>query len=105
MGGYATVRCRRLGSALLVFQQIQKLTPVAIHTHRFRVEDENASYYQDLRKKLNEALGRNDNLAGWACIRLDRLQQGYRFVRLMDAHGRPTEGKLFIKVEKTLKKP
>ncbi|CAK7267574.1 hypothetical protein SEPCBS57363_002660 [Sporothrix epigloea] len=39
-------------------------------------------------------------LAGWACVRLDRLQVGYRFISLMDSCGCPTEGKLLVKIEK-----
>jgi phosphatidylinositol phospholipase C delta len=39
----------------------------------------------------------------WACIRLDRLQRGYRFVRLYNKRGCPIEGgKLLIKVDKVL---
>ncbi|KAI2628226.1 PLC-like phosphodiesterase [Xylaria nigripes] len=43
-----------------------------------------------------------DDLAAWACIRLDRLRSGYRFVRLHNVKGALSEGVLFIKVEKTL---
>lgn len=41
-----------------------------------------------------------DKLAAWACIRLDRLQNGYRFIDLKDAHGKPSAGKLLVKIEK-----
>jgi phosphatidylinositol phospholipase C delta len=41
-----------------------------------------------------------DSLVAWACIRLDRLQQGYRFLRLVDTKGFPTEGMLLVKAEK-----
>ncbi|CAE6470630.1 unnamed protein product [Rhizoctonia solani] len=42
-----------------------------------------------------------DDMAGWACVRLDRLQPGYRFIRLYDLHGRMTEnGCLFVKIHK-----
>ncbi|ELU38788.1 PI-PLC-X domain-containing protein [Rhizoctonia solani AG-1 IA] len=44
-----------------------------------------------------------DDLAGWACVRLDRLQPGYRFIRLYDLHGRLTEnGCLFVKIQKEI---
>lgn len=43
---------------------------------------------------------RRDDLAAWACIRLDRLRLGYRFVRLMDTMGKETEGVVLIKVIK-----
>ncbi|ROW13652.1 hypothetical protein VPNG_04588 [Cytospora leucostoma] len=52
---------------------------------RFKVEDEGLV---------------KDKLAAWACIRLDRLQRGYRFIDLRDAHGRPSAGKLLVKIEK-----
>lgn len=53
--------------------------------HRFKVEDEGLV---------------KDKLAAWACIRLDRLQRGYRFIDLKDAHGKPSAGKLLVKIEK-----
>ncbi|KAM5351286.1 hypothetical protein ACJ41O_004009 [Fusarium nematophilum] len=43
-----------------------------------------------------------DDLAAWACVRLDRLGQGYRFVHLMDCEGRVTEGAIFVKIEKKM---
>ncbi|TQS31923.1 hypothetical protein Golomagni_07784 [Golovinomyces magnicellulatus] len=46
-------------------------------------------------------IGRDD-LAAWACVRLDRLGNGYRFVHLWDMNGKRTNGVLLIKVEKTL---
>lgn len=52
---------------------------------RFKIEDEGLV---------------KDRLAAWACIRLDRLQPGYRFIDLKDAHGRPSAGKLLVNVEK-----
>jgi hypothetical protein len=42
-------------------------------------------------------------LAAWACIRLDRLQQGYRFIRLLDYKGLASNGLLLVKIEKTLR--
>ncbi|XP_044721559.1 phosphatidylinositol-specific phospholipase c, X domain-containing protein [Hirsutella rhossiliensis] len=40
----------------------------------------------------------------WACIRLDRLRQGYRFIRLLDMNGnRVPGGKLLVKVLKTMR--
>jgi hypothetical protein len=43
-----------------------------------------------------------DSLAAWACVRLDRLQHGYRFLRLFDVKGAATRGLILIKVEKTV---
>ncbi|EXK41344.1 hypothetical protein FOXG_02246 [Fusarium oxysporum f. sp. lycopersici 4287] len=49
----------------------------------------------------DDEIGRDD-LAAWACMRLDRLGNGYRFVHLMDCEGRITDGAIFIKVDKKL---
>lgn len=38
----------------------------------------------------------------WACIRLDRLQQGYRLIKLRDDDGYTTDGVLLVKIEKKL---
>lgn len=46
-------------------------------------------------KIMDEEFGRDD-LAAWACVRLDRLRQGYRVVRLFDNAGRLTDGVLVI---------
>ncbi len=55
------------------------------------------------RFKIEDAKYAKDSLAAWACIRLDRLQQGYRFVHLMDMKGQLTAGLLLVKIEKTLR--
>lgn len=52
----------------------------------------------------DDELGR-DSLAAWACVRLDRLREGYRFVHLVDAQGVETEGAVLVKVVKTLRYP
>ncbi|KAI0465864.1 PLC-like phosphodiesterase [Xylaria cf. heliscus] len=49
----------------------------------------------------DDEIGR-DNLAAWACVRLDRLRSGYRFVRLLTVKGKVSPGVLLVKVEKTL---
>ena len=54
------------------------------------------------RFKIEDARYAKDDLAAWACIRLDRLQQGYRFVYLLDAKGQATPGLLLMKIEKKL---
>lgn len=59
----------------------------SLFEYRFKVEDEGLV---------------TDKLAAWACIRLDRLQQGYRFIDLKDALGRPSAGKLLVKIEKVV---
>lgn len=48
----------------------------------------------------DDELFQRDDLAAWACVRLDRLRLGYRFVRLMDAKGRETEGVVLVKIMK-----
>ncbi|MCJ1360051.1 MAG: hypothetical protein MMC33_010054 [Icmadophila ericetorum] len=53
-----------------------------------------------LRFKIqNDDIGK-DTLAAWACIRLDRLQVGYRFIHLLDANGLETKGILFVNIQK-----
>lgn len=49
----------------------------------------------------DDEIGRDD-LAAWACVRLDRLGEGYRFLQLMDANAKRTDGVLLVKVEKQL---
>lgn len=41
--------------------------------------------------------------AAWACIRLDRLQTGYRFIHLMSPKGNETSGVLLVHVMKKLR--
>ncbi|KKA26628.1 hypothetical protein TD95_002934 [Thielaviopsis punctulata] len=43
----------------------------------------------------------SDDLAAWACIRLDRLKQGWRFVHLLDADGMLTQGAILVKITKS----
>ncbi|KAL8905719.1 MAG: hypothetical protein Q9207_002475 [Kuettlingeria erythrocarpa] len=52
-------------------------------------------------KILDDEIGKDD-LAAWACIRLDRLKSGFRFIRLLDAIGKPSRGSLLVKIEKSL---
>lgn len=47
---------------------------------------------------MNDIVG-PDVMTAWACVRLDRLRLGYRFVRLMDKDGMPSKGILLIKTE------
>lgn len=43
-----------------------------------------------------------DNLAAWACIRLDRLRMGVRFVHLWDANGIESHGQLLVHIDKRM---
>ena len=52
-------------------------------------------------KVQDDEIGKDD-LAAWACIRLDRLQSGYRFVHLMDAAGSASQGVLLVNIDKIL---
>ncbi|KAK2781194.1 hypothetical protein FQN53_000738 [Emmonsiellopsis sp. PD_33] len=52
-------------------------------------------------KVKDDEIGRDD-LAGWACIRLDRLRQGFRFIRLFDTKGRESPGVLLVKISKQI---
>lgn len=52
-------------------------------------------------KIQNDGIGK-DALVAWACIRLDRLNVGYRFVHLLDANGLETNGVLFVNIQKQL---
>ncbi|RKU47972.1 hypothetical protein DL546_003884 [Coniochaeta pulveracea] len=49
----------------------------------------------------DDELGRDD-LAAWACVRLDRLKEGYRFVHLLNGQGQETEGVVLVKISKTI---
>lgn len=64
------------------------------------VDEEALSF---LRIKVNDDVefGRNE-LAGWACVRLDRLGEGIRMIRLFDAHGQLSEGMVLIRVLKKI---
>lgn len=55
-----------------------------------------------LRFRVEHAGLFRDQCTSWACIRLDRLQEGYRLINLKDFGGCMTEGTLLVKVEKTV---
>lgn len=57
---------------------------------------------RNYRFKINDDEIGKDDLAAWACIRLDRLQIGYRFVHLFDSIGNPSQGVLLVNIEKSL---
>ena len=54
-------------------------------------------------KIQDDRIGTND-LAAWACVRLDRLQPGLRFIHLLDARGMESTGALLVRVTKTISK-
>ncbi|KAF2707747.1 hypothetical protein K504DRAFT_383173 [Pleomassaria siparia CBS 279.74] len=44
----------------------------------------------------------HDDLAAWACFRLDRLQPGVRMLHLYDSSGVVTKGVLFVRIKKAV---
>ncbi|OJD30932.1 phosphatidylinositol-specific phospholipase c [Diplodia corticola] len=50
-------------------------------------------------KVMDDEFGRDD-LAAWACFRLDRLQTGFRLIHLFDAEGVQSKGVLLVRVTK-----
>lgn len=44
-----------------------------------------------------------DELVAWACIRLDRLKTGYRFLHLLNVVGEPTDGVLLVHIQKDVR--
>ncbi|KAI9695589.1 MAG: hypothetical protein M1820_008514 [Bogoriella megaspora] len=71
------------GSEVLRFEGVRGVVP-ELSFVRFKVMDQ-------------EVLG--SDLASWACFRLDRLKEGYRFIHLYDDHGMPSEGVLLVKIQ------
>ncbi|KXJ88404.1 PLC-like phosphodiesterase [Microdochium bolleyi] len=49
----------------------------------------------------DDEIGRDD-LAAWACVRLDRLKSGYRWVHLFNREGQVSGGAVLVFVEKVL---
>ncbi|KAJ8133496.1 hypothetical protein O1611_g126 [Lasiodiplodia mahajangana] len=79
----------KMDRRVLSFKDIYKVEE-SLSFVRFRVEHD-----QSLRLPLGETF------AAWACIRLDRLATGHRFIPLLDPDGNETNGYLFVKVQKT----
>ncbi|KAL4901311.1 hypothetical protein BDW74DRAFT_85064 [Aspergillus multicolor] len=52
-------------------------------------------------KVKDDEIGR-DSLASWACIRLTRLQEGYRIIRLYKCDGSDSGGFLLVRITKTI---
>ena len=44
----------------------------------------------------------SDDLAAWACFRLDRLQSGIRMLHLYDSNGVISLGLLLVRFKKTV---
>ncbi|KIX01507.1 uncharacterized protein Z518_09233 [Rhinocladiella mackenziei CBS 650.93] len=54
-----------------------------------------------LKVKDDRSIGK-DHLLAWACIRLDRLQSGYRIIHLLDSTGMPSVGAMLVHISKRL---
>ncbi|KAL4918807.1 PLC-like phosphodiesterase [Aspergillus aurantiobrunneus] len=52
-------------------------------------------------KIKDDEIGR-DSLASWACIRLTRLQEGYRVIRLYKCDGSDSGGFILVRITKTI---
>ncbi|KAF2253115.1 hypothetical protein BU26DRAFT_420058 [Trematosphaeria pertusa] len=46
----------------------------------------------------------SDELAGWACFRLDRLRPGIRMLHLYNSIGVVSKGVLLVRIKKTVSK-
>lgn len=46
----------------------------------------------------------SDDLAAWACFRLDRLQPGIRMLHLYNSNGVVSKGVLLVRIHKTVSK-
>ena len=68
------------------FVRVHCVLPLMISARRFKVQD--------------DEIGKDD-LAAWACIRLDRLRRGYRLVHLYDTAGNLSDGFLLVNIEKS----
>ena len=68
---------------------------------RFGCRPTNVIFAYDRFKIQDDEIGKDD-LAAWACIRLDRLRAGYRFVHLRDAAGVESRGALLVGIEKNV---
>ncbi|KID89878.1 1-phosphatidylinositol-4,5-bisphosphate phosphodiesterase 1 [Metarhizium guizhouense ARSEF 977] len=56
-----------------------------------------------VRFRIGDDSRMSTSVLAWACIRLDRLRSGYRFIPLMDLEGAPIpRGALYVKIEKSL---
>ncbi|KAK8045661.1 phospholipase c [Apiospora rasikravindrae] len=71
---------------VLEFKQVMGVNPELAFV-RFVVKDDEIGH---------------DDLAAWACIRLDRLRRGYRFIKLMDKNGMASKGAILVKIEMKL---
>lgn len=69
---------------LLEFKDVEHVMPELTFV-RFLIKDDEIGH---------------DDLAAWACIRLDRLRSGYRFIKFMNKHGMASEGVVLVKIEK-----
>jgi len=74
----------------------------AVLTYRNVTVDEEQLCFVRLKVVDKDRMAKDD-LAAWSCIRLDRLREGLRIVRLWDASGASYGGLLLVKVSKVFK--
>ncbi|RYP66830.1 hypothetical protein DL769_005925 [Monosporascus sp. CRB-8-3] len=74
------------GGETLAFARVPDVVP-GLAFVRFLVKDDEIGH---------------DDLAAWACIRLDRLRTGWRFVHLLDKTGGVSGGVLLVKIDMKL---
>ncbi|KAH7232615.1 hypothetical protein B0J15DRAFT_505091 [Fusarium solani] len=80
----------RFGATGSAISFVVKRSPPELSFLRFKVVDGQEAFVQPL--------------LGWACIRLDRLREGYRVIELFDVQGRKTSGVLLVKIFMDLNK-
>jgi hypothetical protein len=69
------------------FSHSTSAPPLTLSLHRFKIMDD---------ERLS------DDLAAWACFRLDRLQPGLRMLHLYDSNGVVTKGVLLVRIRKNV---
>lgn len=72
------------------------------HSDKPRTIPHAASTNSPCRFRVGHSGHFRDQGTAWACIRLDRLQEGYRLIDLKDHNGDLTDGTLLVKIEKTI---
>jgi len=85
----------------MIAETLSRLNLYCIVRLGYRCASANEMLCNDRFKIQDDEIGKDD-LAAWACIRLDRLRSGFRFVHLLDAAGAESKGVLLVRIEKSL---
>lgn len=51
-------------------------------------------------KVMDDVELRRDEVAGWACVRLDRLREGYRVMSVFDSRGQAGDGRVLVRIQR-----